>query len=410
MIRRRALPLIAALAWVGGCDGCKKNPPVLEIAEASTTAATAPDASAPLPPRCEETKALPLDRDLVEYGEALVTKSGVLVGAAYEKDGKRRAGIVTVAREGDAIGAARLDDAGELAADAPPPDVVLLGGKAIAATYPPSKDARELAIDAWRIPQQKDDSFAFDVAVRESGDGLVAWDEDAPAGSSGARGIVKVAPLPFDPKAPPIVASPESSDADSPRVALRPGGYWVVWIAKKPEPEKDAAPELEGPGERPHLAWLEIAALDAKGSPAGAPLRVTKAGSRIESFDLAAQGDSLDVLVKDDEQPADGAGSRLVLVTVRGAESQVRVVLESGAGRGVPDLLGARIAFADLHDHVRLRPLAAGGRVSVEPALDGARPLAALGDQILAGFSGDPARALRILRCPDPPEVRSGKQ
>jgi hypothetical protein len=199
------------------------------------------------------------------------------------------------------------------------------------------------------------------------------------------------------PSGKPQIVTPETSDVDEPRLVARSGGYWLAWIARKPEPLRDAAPELEGPGERRTHAWLEIVPLDPTGKPTGPVKRVTDAGSRVEAFDLMTQGGALTALVKDDEAPADNAGSRLLVYD----GEKTRVVVAEGVGRGIPDLLGGFAAFRDEQDRARLVPLvpAPDPRPSPEPALDGARTLADVGGQILAGFPGDPARALRVVPC-----------
>ncbi len=393
MLLGRSFRLLALLACL---PSCKRPAPVAPTdAGFGVATTTQGDAAAPLPPRCVDAKSFGLDGTAVEYGEAVATASRVFVGATYEKGGKRHAAILSFRREGDTVLDLTTEDAGDLAPDAPPPKVALVGDTARAATYPPAKDAREIAFDGSRIKTQKDESFAFDLAVRPSGEGLIVWDEDAPAA---ARGVIKAAVLPYDGKVAPLVVSPDSTDAETPRVALRTGGYVVAWIARKPE-LVDAAPEREGPGLGRKLAWLETMMLDAKGNVVGTPSRHVRAGSRVEAFDMSSHDDTLEVLVKDDEQPADNAGSRLMLLTLRGEEARWSVVIADGVGSGVPDLLGTWAAFRDSQDQARLVPLAPGGRASTEPAFSGGRPLAALGDRILAGFPSDPARAVRLLSC-----------
>ena len=410
--RSARVALVVSIVFTAGCGGCKGGSGGKSTggagalddprAEPLDAVDAAQDASTPLPPRCTDRQPLPLAPGTYEMGDALVTAERIFVGLSHDVDKKRRAALLTVTRDGARLSIASVvDDAAELAADAPPPKVVLLGGKPLLALYPRTEGTakRELAIDAWRIPQQSDMSFAFDVAARGA-EGIVAWDEDAP---NAARGLVKVVPLPYDAAAPVKVVSADTSDADSPRVAARPGGGFVIaWLARKPETERDAQPELEGPAEKRQHVWLEIAEVDAKGTLTAQPVRVTKAGSRVESFDLLAHDDAVDILVKDDEQPGDDEGSRLVLVTLRGAETLVRVIAERGVGRGIPDLLAGQAMFADVADRARLLPLAPGARVSPEPDLDRARPLAALGDQILAGFPGDSAKPLAVFRCFEP--------
>jgi hypothetical protein len=403
-----ALAIVVVFSVLRARSGCTPGgvdlPP--PPAEAAAPVDAGDDANAPLSARCGDREGLTLPPGVYEMGDALVTKDKVFIGVAHDVGGKHQGALVTLVREGDALSSPTVVDEGDLAPDAPPPKAVVFQGKPLLAMVVAEKGARALAVGAMRIAQQNDVSFAFDVATQGEG-GLVAWDEDA---ANAPRGVVKVATLPHAPDGQALVVSAESSDADSPRVAVRPGGYWVAWLARKPEPERDAAPELEGPGEKRHLTWLEVAQVDASGHPIGAPMRVGKAGSRVESFDMLAHDDALDILVKDDEQPADEEGSRLVLVTLRGAEVVVRVIVERGVGRGIPDLLGARAAFVDLAEHARLLPIAPGGRASVEPELDNARPLASLELRLLAGFPKDSITPLGVLRCFDAPRLPGGKQ
>ncbi len=395
---------IRMIDWTPRRSGVDAPAPLVD---ASPSEDAGDDANAPLAARCGDREGLPLPPGAYEMGDALLTKDRLFVGVAHDLGGKHVGALVTLSRDGDTLSSPKLDDSDELPADAPPPKAILLGGKPVLAMYVQQKGARTLAIDVARIPQQSDGSFAFDVATTPEGRGLVAWDEDA---AGAPRGVVKVVTLPLTAGAEGRVVSPDSSDADAPRVAARPGGYWIAWLARKPEPERDAAPELEGPGEKRHTTWLEVAQLDPNGQLVGAPARIAKAGSRVESFDMLAHDDTLDVLVKDDEQPADDEGSRLVLVTLRGAETLVRVIVPRGVGRGVPDLLGARAVFSDLTDHAQLVPIAPGGRPSLEHDLANARPLAALGDRVVAGFPKDSVAPLGVLRCFEAPRPLSRKQ
>ena len=374
------------------------------VVEAAEPVDASDDANAPLSARCGDREGLALPPGAYEMGDALVTNDRVFVGVAHDVGGKHKGALVTLVRDGDVLSTPTLEDVDDLLPDAPPPKALLFGGKPTLAMYVPQKGTRALAFGPMRIPQQSDGSFAFDAATQGEA-GAVVWDEDA---ANAPRGVVKLATLPFAPEGQPLVISGDASNADSPRVALRPGGYWVAWLARKAEAERDAAPELEGPGEKRQLTWLEVAQVDANGHTVGAPMRIAKAGARVESFDMLAHDDALDVLVKDDEQPGDDEGSRLVLVTLRGGDAGVRVIAERGVGRGVPDLLGARAVFVDLADHARLLPIAAGGRASLEPELDNARPLALLDRSVLAGFPKDSTRPLGVLRCFDAPRAPAG--
>jgi hypothetical protein len=395
---------------VGGCQsGCRtEGQKGGAVGTADAAVASAPDATAdapaPMAPRCTEGRSFALDVKNLELGEAHATPAQIVIGAAFDKDGGRRAGYIVAARAGDDVTAVRLEPAGDLAPDAPPPGIAVVGGAPLVARYPPGS-ARELAVGAARIPQQSDDSFGFDLAPN-----AIAWDEFAVVPGWPVRGVIKVLSAPFDARRA-VIVSPEGSDADSPRVIERAGGYWIAWIARRPEPERDgAAPEVEGPGEARAFRWIEAAALDANGALVGAPRRIA-ASRRVEAFDLSPRdgGAALDLLVKDDEEPSDAAGARLLVVTLRGdgalLEEETRVLVPDGIGDGVPDRIGPWAAYTDRQDRAWLVPVeavASGGRPSPEPSLDGGRPLAALGTRIFAAYPADPAHALRVLTCAAP--------
>src|SRR5205807_585503 len=159
------------------------------------------------------------------------------------------------------------------------------------------------------MAQSADESLASDALAVPSG-AIVAWDEDAPAGD---RGIIKVAVVTLDSaKAqwPGRVASPEASDAESPRLAPRAG-----------------------------------------------------AGGAVGAYDLETRATGeLDVFARDDAQPSEGAGGTIARVTVRGDTVDPSLVLvPDGVGRGAFDVVSGSgqtwLAYADANDRTRLLPL-----------------------------------------------------
>jgi hypothetical protein len=381
------------------------------------------DASAPVASRCKEgSVARAIAGSSLDIGEASRSGEWIAVGVARETDGKRIASAVTSRVTADGLGDAQLTDLAPLPPDAPPPVACVGKGPPFALTHVagPGRSRRILAMTLeggkasfqWTFGDEANDDFGVDAVYADGGLGFLAlavWDETV-----ANRGVVKTRgfALPTitgvtEPKEQ--ILSPPATDADSPRIVARPGGgYWVAWIAHKADEDaaKDAAPEPEGPGEARSFAWLEVLALDAAGSPLAPPRRLMAAGKHVEAFDMQARADAVDIVVKDDEEPADNAGSRLVLLTLRGDtadEPAKRTLVADGVGHGVPDLLAPWVAFTDLQDKARLVPLLwEGGRQSLEPSLDGARALTALSNGILAGFPADPARALRAVPCGSP--------
>jgi hypothetical protein len=272
---------------------------------------------------------------------------------------------------------------------------------------------------ASTLAQQKDESLAFDAALGDKGM-LVAWDEDA---VGLLRGEIKVQALGPDakPLAPARAASPESSDAELPRLARRRGGYWLVWVARRVE-APDAAIELghdkETPAETRAFRWLELAMLDEHGAPIGAVKRLTSATGHVSIYDLAARvgsdRDALDIIARDDEQTVDGSGGRVVRITVRGDVADPPIAIVSDAvGRGVPDLLAtaqgvasdvpAWLVYADTVDQVRLLPLDATrsplAPPSAEDALDKSKPLLAISGGLLVAVPAEPKWQLKLVTC-----------
>jgi hypothetical protein len=262
------------------------------------------------------------------------------------------------------------------------------------------------------VLQQADESTAFDIAWTEGGAGLAAWDEDAPAPEDGGtfkapeRGFVKVQPLadPASSAKPRVrVASPETSDADSPRLAARPGGFWLAWLARRAEEDGHM---VEGPGERRTFRWVEATMLDESGAPVGPVRRVSSPSGRAASFELARSGADLVVMVQDEAAPSEGAGGRIVRHVVRAAIDQIEEggLVDGGVGTALADLVPAAqqadasrwLAWTDTFERAHMTPLGqalvASGRSTSEPSLDGARVLAAAGpDGIFALVGAAPA-------------------
>jgi hypothetical protein len=209
------------------------------------------------------------------------------------------------------------------------------------------------------------------------------------------RGFVKVQAIGSSTRR---VASPETSDAESPRLLARPsGGFWLAWLARRAEEEAYA---VEGPGEKRAFRWVEVVSLTNTGDATGPVRRVTPEKGRAASFELGRSGNDLVVMVQDEAAPSEGAGGRIVRYLV-GEKIDAADIVDGGVGSTLAELVpqstagaqdggGARwLAWTDLGERSHMTPLGAGlvaaGRSTSEPALDGARVLAAaLPDSIYA--------------------------
>jgi hypothetical protein len=360
--------------------------------------------------------------DGVLVGDVVATPTGFAVGVLRSNGPNTSATVILLPPD---MTTATVVDLGASVGDSPPAHPFITGGQVFAALYvrgradaAPAAGSRTLGffrIDGGKgtlgptLEQSVDESAAVDVAGGAKG-ALVAWDEAGPAGdggrptgdaaraAGGSHGLIKVAVLdparPADTRIAPHVVSPDTSDADEPKVAARDGGYWVAWIAHRQQPNGDAsAPaELEGPAESRDSRWIEIVAVDDAGKVVGPARRLTSGSGHVSAFTLVARPatapgqTTLDVFARDDEEASEGAGGRILRIGVRidGADPPAVLVAE-GAGRGAPEVMTAAAStllfYADTTDHTRLLPLGESGTPlgpsSLEPALSEARPLAA---------------------------------
>jgi hypothetical protein len=259
------------------------------------------------------------------------------------------------------------------------------------------------------IPQQRDDSLDFDL-----GSGLVAWDETTKG--TPPRGIIRVAPLPAAAGRSAHDLSSPDSDAEMPRVVAGGTGYFVLWMARRPEPigALDAA---EATGEARTSSWLEEVNVDAAGAPTGPARHVTPTSGHVSAYDVEALGGdappSMLVVARDDGEAVDGSGGALLRVRVREDVVDPPLVLPGdGLGRGAPSLVDGPlpwVAWVGPHEELRLLPLDAAGlplaSPSAEPLLDDALPLAMQpgpageGRMLVAFPGGDPSAALRLFAC-----------
>lgn len=423
---RVALVWAAIGSTLGACDGCRKSEPPPGDAASSASSGSASGVSPQAAvvkeslPRCRTDGArLALPGDDLVTGDAVVAADALLVGVVRREGNKRIASVVRASLD---LGTVKMLDLGAALGDDPPPSPKLRGATAFVTSFArarPGADRADAGVQAdagasgntmtrvleiarvdgatlvneGSIVQQADESLAYDVAWPDGDKGtpLVAWDEDAPprAGALLAdRGVVKVQLVGAGNR--PRVASPDATDAEAPRLLARRGGFWLAWLARRPEVAEDAGAAAEGPGERRAYRWVEIVALDAKGEPTSPVRRVSPEKGHAASFDLAATGDDaqLVVVVQDETAPTEGAGERVVRYAIEGDRTESGDLLDGGVGHALAEVLaqsgGAAaprwLAFTDTQEHAHLVPLGPAlrlaGAATTEPSLDGARIVA----------------------------------
>ncbi len=406
---------------------------------ASSDAAVAKEAGAELPARCTRTTAeAPLEGgDSFEVGGAELSASEITVAASLSRDGGRE-GVVFQADL--ALSKVRATDLGELAGGDLVPRLATCsacGGRVVVASYSVSAAGpksfgnvagkaraaaqRTLVVSALeggkatpivRLPQQADESAAFDLSLVDKDSGIVAWDEDS---DRVVRGIVKVASFGGGKPGKPVVVSPYETDADSPKIVRTARGeVFVGWIAREVFGTDGGAADadlqgayLEAPGEERAHQWIEIVELDATGKPRGTPVAVTARGRGFaSSFELVGTSDGVDVLVVDGAVRQDGLGSRVLRVPVRaGRPGAAFELVSSGSGAASATVFGAFVTFVDVSERSMIVALEPPHAVSREPLARGGRFVAAVGSTFYSvgvdgADGGVPTAVLRRHDCP----------
>ena len=486
---RKAAPVEATGESSGaveaGAEAIVQAAAVQARGEASPEAEAGSSGSGPriAPARCRAADpAIALDADGapsdLELGDAIEAPAGYAVSLLHRTPRGLEAAVGLVSAGADVHGVKSLSalvDLGPTLGDAPPPRLLLAGGDLIAGAYSIAPDAgaanggaraRHLflydvpatgeAKAILDVPQQRDDSLSFDVALAAlvhpapSGPSgppprssvVVVWDEASRAG----HGVIRATIVPLGDRtsssAPPGPAplasagsvrdvSPPESDAEAPRLVSYGAGSIVLWIARKPEPgvAPDAA-EVEATGEARSFGWLESVMLDERGAPAGPVRRLTPASGHVSAYDVrtlpAAQRPTLLVVARDDGEAVDASGGELLRVRIVGDAVEPPVAFPSdGLGRGGPALVDGDppwLVWIGPHEQLRLLPLdaegAPAGKPSAEDEMSEARPLAFLRDafrgagaprdntstgggarRVLVASPLDPAAQLRVFAC-----------
>lgn len=138
-------------------------------------------------------------------------------------------------------------------------------------------------------------------------------------------------------------------DIEAPRLAARPGGYWLTWVRSVPEP-KDAAKAAadagaEDPEERELLELglqvVEVVKLDERGEALGAPLRLGEPRRQLALFDVAPlpSGGLLVASRSDSAAPGVEGGALLLREVAPDGSLKESRLDDDEIGAGVPVLL-----------------------------------------------------------------------
>ncbi len=389
---------------------------------------------APLPPPSLEAGApalVPdeLEDDLtpfaVEIGRGAVYANGFAAGARRDAEGGAVAMVATIGFDGTG---GKLVKLGRSRGDLDPPVVTGAGDIVLAALLEPNAGGRAIRIAkvkgdevTWgvELSEGHDESGALDLAV-SGARAVVVWDD---VNTEEKRSHVMlssfdIATMRSVTSARPV--SPPKTDAASPRLIARPGGYWLGYLASADEAPKKKKKDPSNAGEKPRKGsddegddesgeaiqngWIEIMPLDENGAPTAAARPVTPRTGHALAFDLELGEDGAALLAwRDDDTPTGSTGGRLSSALVRlGGAIEVHVLAEESFGAGLPDLLPGWLVVAGMGatklGAIDLRGVLAGG-LDPEPSLGTGEPLAATKEAILIAQPAGKAMRLGVVHC-----------
>ena len=361
----------------------------------------------------------------VEIGRGAVFANGFAAGARRDAEGGAVAMVATIGFDGND---GKLVKLGRSRGDLDPPVVIGAGDVVLAALLEPNASGR-----AIRIARVKGDEVTWGVELSEGHDESSALDLAA----SGARAVVVWDDVNAEEKRSHVMMSsfdiatmrsvtsarPVSSpttDASSPRLIARPGGYWLGYLASAEKAPKKGRKDPSNAGEKPRKngedegddesgeaiqnGWIEVMPLDENGAPTAAARPVTPRTGHALAFDLELGEDGAARLAwRDDDTPTGSTGGRLSSALVRlGGAIEVHVLAEESFGAGVPDLLPGWLVVGGMGatklGAIDLRGVLAGG-LDPEPSLGTGEPLAATKDAILIAQPAGKAMRLGVVHC-----------
>lgn len=349
-----------------------------------------------------EEHALPFS---AEVGQGVAFDGGFAVGASFERAGERILAVVTIGLDGRG---ARLVELEKARGDIGVPRIASEGSRRVAAIVEPSREGRLIRLakldgdGAHFGPthrEQRGESLALDLALGD-GQGLLAREVDDPRGG---RIVVST----FDKAAslgPPRVVTGAETDAESPQLIARPGGFDLAYIARTGQD----APSREDDrfvAEAVGFRAIELLSLDESGKPQGPARAITARDGHVVAFDMAkAEGGAVAFVWREDDGPSGSSGGRVMraLVTPEGVGEAV-VLEDERVGGGVPGLRGRWLSVTDPSDVTRLGPLSANfeltGPLEAEEAIENGAVLAAKGDVLLIAKPRGRAIRLSVVGC-----------
>ena len=219
---------------------------------------------------------------------------------------------------------------------------------------------------------------------------------------------------------PRLLELPPGLEGESPKLAARPGGYYLGFIGRRAQPlHKPLAANTGGESnaDEPVVdsgpTGLFLLPLDEQGVPQSAPRELTPEGAHVTAFELERWGESQALLVYRDDPEGPGRDRPTVeaaLVSLDG--SVARRTWELPDSSGLPSLFvdpapekGAPPGWMVVHgdSDTRLGPLAADPltppALIADPTLGNTEPAAVLGGRLLRARSRGTRVELDLVSC-----------
>lgn len=366
----------------------------------------------------------------VELGN-VATGAGCFVLGALRTGPEQSRALLVAVDAGRGVGSIR--ELGTVRGDAEPPVAAAFGSRALALaadSADPESMLRVFGIDA-PCAEGKLARAELGLVRPETGLGLALGSESGVAAFARA-GSAGLSLQDLDPKtlkarsAPHEVPVEKGVRAESPRLLVRPGGFYLAFIARSEiDPPQGARPkeeeELEGPLLEQGPSVVRVLSLDARGVPQGSPIGVTEPEARVMVFDaMPTPEGGLLVAYHDERQGLRIDRQSLELTWVRADGSHDHRVLELEESVGLPSLLrdpeasgkspwGMLSVPADVDS--RLLALARGPLDSSDEPSEknlpgGFEALGALGGKLLGARSRGAGTELGLFDCGVAPAAR----
>lgn len=357
----------------------------------------------------------------VDIGPALTTPFGFAVGGIR---GEGQAFVALLTERGS-----RPIDLGTVHGDPETPAIAAVGERLLVALRSTDAAGFTLKLGSIAGPESSSPEWGYELTKLGRAVSGVELAADSKRGVLVYAGELKGEPRLMlgsfstaDLSRPLSVKPLDMHDVEMPRLARRPGGYWLSWVRTLSEPKKPAAAggggrAAQDPEEREllevGLRVVEVAKLDEQGATMGSTLRVGEPRRQVLLYDVAPWAGGLLVAARSDSA-APGAEGGAILLSRVGADGSVQTerLDDDEIGAGAPALLFDEsaperppwLAVSAPNDVTRTGPVQ-GERTTLQsdPLLGRDEVIAAGGEHLLVQRPRGRSVTLETLDCSWPP-------